>query len=207
MPLSTAIYNNKIILIDILETRLKVKELIYTSDYWDKEKLAIWNINSSSKRINYNFAECGIDFAANCRYDEDVTSIVYQIAHTWKVGTNIIPRLYYTQNQDETPNWLMEYRVYNHQDTIPATWVKLTGTDISSYSSSETINQLHTFGEIEMSNVTKISPIIDIKLYRDVDNSSGQFTSSDPYSGDALLKEVNLNYKIDAPGSRTDLEK
>lgn len=175
---------------------------------WDDERFPFTGqrIDVSGGRLDYNYSELGVDFQSNALYPNDVVGMICQMHHAWKQGDNICPHLHWAQNQNAVPNWLLEYRLYDNGEAIPAAWTQLTGTELFTYTAG-TILQITDFGEIDASSLTGVSAFIDFKLYRDSNNASGQFAGADPYAGDALSKEYDIHYRRDSSGSKEEFAK
>ena len=165
------------------------------------------NLDTASGRIDYNYVDLGVDFANNSRYaTTEQISMICQMQHDWEIGTDIHPHLHWIQNQDETPNWLLEYRAYRNGDAPPAfTTVAYTGNEVT-YVSGD-LAQITLFPMIDMSSFTldtDVSVIVDLKFFRDTGNTSGKFSGADAYVGDALSKEFDVHYRRDSVGSRLE---
>lgn len=181
----------------------------YRDTFWDDLRFPFvgQRVDISAGRIDYDFAEVGVGFQDNTRYPEEVICILAQLPHKWKQETNIKPHIHYIQNQNATPNWLLEYRVYENNTVVPSSFTKSTGSDLFTYPGSGSILQIHVFPEIDMTGIDSVSALIDFKFYRDTANTSTEFSGSDPYSGTALSKEFDLHFEIDRPGSREEYTK
>ena len=165
-------------------------------------------IDVSSGHLDYNTDELGIDFDDTSRFvAADMIGIMLQMNHDYKIGSNVRPHIHWIQSSVDIPNAAMSYRVYDNGETPPAwTSVKYSG-NIFTYTAPDPMLQIMTFPEIDMSSITGVSSFVDIKLYRDHDNTSTLFAGADPLTGDALMKEFDLHYELDMNGSREELSK
>lgn len=166
------------------------------------------NLDTTSGRIDYNFTELGVDFAANARYAEtEQISMIVQFPHAWKAGSAISPHLHWVQNSANIPNWLIAWRWYDNGDTIPTTWTEAAyGNSAFTYTTGS-ILQLTEFEIVVPTGITAVSSILDIKFYRDTENASGLFVGVDPSSNPELAKEFDIHFQMDATGSRTEYVK
>ncbi len=165
-------------------------------------------LDVSSGRLDYNFSECFIEFQPNARYPDEPVSIVAQMPHRYKLGSNIRPHVHWIQTTGVgLPNWLLAYRVYELADIVPAFSLVAASSPEFTYPGSGSFNQYSAFGEIDMSGVSSVSAVIDFILYRDSNNTSGLFSGVDTYSADANLKEFDFHYQVDSAGSTEEFVK
>ena len=159
-------------------------------------------IDTAAGHLDYDVTELGINFDDSSRYnDEDQVAIIAQIQHNWKQGSDLRPHIHWVQNQNAVPNILMKYRITENGGSV-GSWnlVPINGS-VFTYTSG-TLMQISEFAHIDMSAIDSVSCIIDIKIYRDTANTSGEFAGADSYTGDALLKEFDFHYEKDMNGSR-----
>jgi len=178
------------------------------STVWDdlKESAIARNLDTTSGRIDYNFAEATVDFADNARYaaTEQLT-LAMQMSHSYKHGSNMEPHVHWIQNQDKIPNWLMEYRVLLNGEAATPTFLKaICSEQIFTYTSG-TILQICEFPLIP--GVSSLSFSVDVKIYRDTGNTSLLFSGVDDYVGPAALKFFDIHYIKDTIGSREEFIK
>ena len=172
---------------------------------WDDLRFAFHgrNLDKTSGHLDYDVAELGVNFDDSSRYnDADQIGIIAQMPHNYKFGTNLKPHAHWIQNQDEVPNALLKYRIYDNGE-VPGSWILAAPTGIA-FEYEQNALQIIIFPEIDMSTVTGVSSFIDIKMYRDASNASGLFSGSDDYSGNVLMKEFDFHYQIDSLGSRQE---
>lgn len=186
----------------------KFNSIEYIDSYFDDIRFPFTGqrIDISAGRIDYNFSEGGVEFQDNTRYPEEVISLICQLHHSWKTGTSIYPHLHYIQNQNQIPNWLLEYRYYENGSIVPSSWTQLIGENVFTYS-SDSILQIYNFPSITLTSLIELSPIIDFRFYRDTNNASGLFSGSDLYTGNALSKEFDIHFEIDSPRSKEEYTK
>lgn len=181
----------------------------YSQDtFWDDLKFPFTSerLNSASGRIVFNYAENRMDFATNCRYDDEQIAMIAQIDHKVYEGADIHPHLHWMQAEDDDPNWLMKYR-YVKKGVAVGSWVlAIPSTQrVFTYSAGE-IHQITEFPTLTSHGLT-LSDIIDIQLFRDVANTSTEFAGADTYSVAAGAKEFDLHVQIDQPGSSSEYVK
>lgn len=173
---------------------------------WDDSRFPFNNPNleTASSRLSYDRAELGVIFPDDSRLiGVDSMGMVDQIKHRWKLASTLKPHLHYKQSSDNTPNWLLYYRVYKNGIKIPSVWTVATGVDLLDYVADGA--QIHSFPDIDMSAYTEnndLSIFVDYILYRDTTNTSGKFAGTDPYIGDVLSKEFDVHFLSDGIGSR-----
>lgn len=190
---------------------------LYKGHVWKQAKV-VWDdlrfpfmgqkLDTSSGRIDYNFAELGVDFADNARYAvTEQISIIAQFGHDWKTGSAISPHIHWAQSSADMPNLLIEYRWYDNGDLIPATWTKVAVGDNAFAYSSGTLAQLSEFDITVPVGIDAVSSLLEIKFFRDVANDSTLFSGSDPLTGNALVKEFDIHYQRDSNGSNQEYYK
>lgn len=140
---------------------------------------------------DFDTTNCGLLFPQN-----DPTEIAYVIAqfpHKRVLGSNIRPHVHFIQSQATLPTWKIDYRWYKNGDPVPS-FTTLTASGVIFPYTSGSILQIASFPEIDGSSINSISSVMDIKIYRD-DND---------VTGDVLLKEFDIHYQIDSYGSRQE---
>ena len=165
-----------------------------------------FRLDSASSRYSYDYTNCGINFHDNARYTGEPLCCVVQLPHSKKLGTQLRPHIHWEQNQDADPNWLLEWRWVNNGE-LRGTYQ----TAVASYNAypyvSGNLQQITVFPEIPPILREGTSSILDVRLFRDTANSSGLFSGADAYTGNALLKEFDIHYKVDSFGSQREFIK
>lgn len=180
---------------------------------WDEvsQPLFAARLDTSSGRIDYNFDELTVDFAANARYPQEPVSSVIQAPHSWKIGGGVRPHLHWVQNQNAVPNILVTYRIYNNGDEVPSAWVfkALTSDEsVFTYPGSGSIMQITEFDlATTLFEDSTISFTFDCKIYRDSSNASGLFSGADAYTGIWSAKYYDIHFEKDMNGSREEFIK
>jgi hypothetical protein len=166
------------------------------------------NLDTSTGRLDFNYAECAIGMQDNCTVnDNQCIAMIDQINHEWKIGSIIKPHLHWLQSSSDIPNMLLKYRMYDNGEQVPSTWTSVAISSNAFTYTSGTILQLSRFPDIDTSTLTGVSCFIDFKIYRDTDNSSGLFAGNDPLVGKTLLKEFDVHYEVDGFGSEDEINK
>jgi hypothetical protein len=180
----------------------------FERDLWDDLRFPFvgQQIDTSAGRIDYDFDECGVTFAANARYPEEPICMVLQMQHRMELSTNLRPHLHWMQQGEAIPNWMIEYRVYDNGETPPA-FAQAMYVDHMFVYIAGTILQITTFPEIDMSTVTGVSGFVDIRFFRDSTNASLMFKGADPSQIAELTKEFDVHYLSDSAGSAGEYTK
>lgn len=163
-------------------------------------------LDSTSGRLDYDFVECNVQFAYNARYPEEPLCFCAQMPHSKVLDTPIRVHVHWVQEQSVTPNWLIAYRWYANGAIIPDWTLLPINTNVYTYTSGS-ILQVSKFPELNpfiILGKEKLSSVLDIKLFRDSDNTSGLFSSADTYSGSASLKELDVHILYDSLGSKDE---
>jgi hypothetical protein len=175
---------------------------------WDdiSQPLIGRNISSASTRITYNYTELTLDYLATARYPTELVGVVVQMPHGKKTGSDIFPHIHWIQTSADTPNILIEYRIYNNGEAVPATWTlkALTGADNSfAYPGSGSFQQIIAFNlPTGSTSSLGLSGTFDCKIYRDAINASGLFAGADAYAGSWAVKYYDIHIEKDMNGSR-----
>jgi len=182
--------------------------------YWDDLRFPVFGrkINTASGRLVWNYTDPGINFNYNARYPDEQLTVIAQMPHSKKMNTSIRPHVHWRQVKDATPNVLLQYRWYKNGDDIEN--VDFVNSIIKEnafeYSSGE-IAQISTFPEISPPVDETVSSILEIKLYRDFANTSGEFVGTCPYNVPSnttwILKEIDIHFQVDTPGSLLEFHK
>jgi hypothetical protein len=166
------------------------------------------NLDTTSGRVDYNFADNTIDFATNARYDDEPLGHIFQMPHCWKIGTIVRPHVHWIQEENNNVNWLMAYRkLRNGHDDFSTTGYTLVkcGDPIFTYTSGSIV-QICRFGDIDMTGLG-VSDFLQVRLYRDSDNDSGEFAGADPYTGVGKLLQLDIHYQREDLGSVQEYSK
>ena len=162
------------------------------------------NIDTSSGRIDFDYAEGTVNYATNSRYPNEALFHPFQMSHKQMESSNVYFHVHWLQEENNIPNWLLRYRTWENGQTAGA-YTNVEYTDNVFTYTSGTILQITTFPAF--ASASGVSNCVDCILYRDTDNDSGLFAGSDPYTGLAKLKFADLHYEIDSTGSFSEYSK
>ncbi len=165
------------------------------------------SLDSTTGRLDYDFEECGVGFAANARFTEEPLCFICQMPHSKLHGSAVHPHIHWIQNQAADPNWLIQYRVYNNGEAPPAWQLAKPSTTRTFPYVAGNLLQITKFPAIPAPADESVSAFIDVRLFRDSANTSTLFTGADAYAGTALLKELDHHILIDSLGSRDEYVK
>ena len=165
-------------------------------------------LDVSNGHIDFDYFDLAVGFQTNAVYDTDPLGIPFQIDHNFALGSVIRPHLHWIQKEDNVPNWMIEYRIYDNGITIPSTYTKAKWTEnVFTYNNGGNFMNIVKFPEIDASSIIGVSAFCDIRLFRDTANDSGLFSGNDPYSQRALCKYLDCHIPIDSGGSRLEYVK
>ena len=186
----------------------RVRDAITVTTRWDDLRFPATavNLDSAATRYSFDTTDIAISFANNARYTNEQLNFIIQLPHSWQEESAIKPHIHWIQNQAAVPNWLIEYRVYNNGDLLPAFGTFGTLQSHAFTWSSGSLVQISSFPEIDMTGF-RASCIVDVKLWRDTLNTSAQFAGVDPVATAVLLKEFDSHYQIDSFGSAMEFVK
>jgi len=142
-----------------------------------------------SQKPDFDFVNIGLLFPEGI--DSEIVYIIGQFSHTIKPNSNIRPHIHWMQSQEATPTFKIDYRLYINGGHAPTTWTTLsTNGGVYDYVSGDLI-QISSFGEIDGNGLVFPSSMIEVKLYRD---------DSD-VSGDILAKEFDIHFQVNSAGT------
>lgn len=186
--------------------------LILENPVWDDSKFPLTGqrLDTSAGRTDYNYFNGGVDFQDNARYPEEPISMLDQLSHKWKPGTNALPHLHWLQTVTGNPNWLLAYQILPNEDDTRTknidysnhTLVK--GVPIFNYVSG-VVDQITVFPEIDLSSYADQTSLkIHYVLFRDSGDVSGLFGSSDTGLGTIFAYEFDVHMQYDRLGSNNE---
>lgn len=169
------------------------------------------NIDVSSGRIDYDYFNGSIAYQNNARYTNEVVSMLAQLPHEWKEGSEVRPHIHWLQQSANEPNWLLAYKIYDNGQTanIDTDYTNHTFVTVEENAftySSGTIVQISKFPAIDMTGYT-LSDCIHFAFWRDTTNASGEFSGLDPSGLVEHVLEFDVHYQINALGSRQEFIK
>lgn len=156
------------------------------------------SLNDAENTIDYTDAADLLDYAI----------VVYQMSHKWKMGTEIYPHFHWVQQNNSTPNFLIQYRWQRNGEAKTTAWSnhKCNTTNAFSYTTGS-LNQIAHGSSITPPTGYGISDVIQFRILRDTGNESGVFSGTDPYSGTVSISSVDCHFEIDTEGSRGEYTK
>ncbi|MFZ5940773.1 MAG: hypothetical protein ACOYXB_09380 [Bacteroidota bacterium] len=159
----------------------------------------------STSKPDFDYTNVGLLFPQND--PSEIIYVVVQIPHSYLEGSSITPHIHWQQSSSSFPTWKMDYKWFNNDDAIPATFTTLTtNTGVHTYTSGN-MAQISSFGSVTGAanalggglspNSKKISSLMLIKIYRD-DNT---------VTGDVLGFQFDVHYEKSTAGSHTEYTK
>lgn len=129
---------------------------------------------------------------------------VLQMPHAWKEGSTLYPHVHWTSNTSQTNKavtWGLEYTWTNVNGTFQNTTILKNSTPIDG-DTGVTANKhyITSLGPISGTNKT-LSSMLVCRVFRVASDSS------DTYSSNAGLLEIDFHYEIDSDGSRQEYTK
>lgn len=160
--------------------------------------LGIWlSINSSENTLNFTTASNLKDYW----YDN------YQMKHTWKIGTVIYPHIHWVQKENNTPNFLIQYRWQVNWWATTTAWTNYPMTTNAYTYTSWSLNQITHNSGITPPVWAWLSDIIQFRIIRDNDNDSWEFAWTDAYTQTVNIMFVDIHIEQDTFGSREEYSK
>lgn len=163
-------------------------------------------LKSSGPGVSLNSSENTLEFTTLADLN-DYAYDVFQLQHTWKIGTNLSPHIHWEQNQNATPNWLFQYRWQEQGGSKTTAWTNIPLTHNAFTYTSGVLNQITTGADIIPPVTADLSDMIQIRLVRDNSNTSGLFLGTNTYTGTASIHFIDIHYNSDTLGSRLPFTK
>ena len=157
-------------------------------------------------RVTLNDTENTIDFNNACTLS-DYLFLNYQMSHKWEAGSTLFPHIHYEQSNNNIPNFLFQYRWQRQGQAKTTAWTNaICNVNVFTYTSG-TLNQIADSVSITPPTNYGMSDIIEFRIIRDTANASGLFAGADTYTGTVSITSVDIHYKMDTLGSRTEYTK
>ncbi|NQV14514.1 hypothetical protein HQ531_03575 [bacterium] len=180
---------------------------------WDDLRFSLANTNivlAATRYVNDLF-NGGIQFDSDARYPNEPIYFMGQMPHSWKPESNIHPHIHWLQQSADVPNWLLIYRIINNgdPDKILTDYSFHTAAIIESHKytySAGTLAQISKFPVIDMTGFD-MSCKLQLVLFRDTADTSGEFGGADPSALDEVVQELDIHFKLNSMGSSQEYEK
>lgn len=173
---------------------------------FDDESRDITSIEVTGTEVSINSTELSVDFTDTAQLN-DYAYTNFQFKHARKLDTIIYPHVHWTQESSDIPNFLVQYRWQVNGQSKVTTWSNyILDTNAFTYVSGS-LNQISYGSGIAAPTIDGISGILQVRLIRDTDNDSTEFTVADAYTGTVQVTELDIHYEIDTIGSREEYTK
>lgn len=157
--------------------------------------------NNPASHLVYDFVEGALIFETTADIN-DYAIMNVQINHDWKAGSDVEPHIHWWQTENNTPNWLIQYRWQINGAAKTTTWTSVHWDHNAFTYVSGTLDQITSFGLITPPTGYTTSDILQLRFIRDVGNDSGLFTGTDPYTADVSAVSSDVHIEVDMFGSR-----
>ena len=186
--LEDLIYENKALILGIIKTANN-KITQNAADIFDLQNRIIDVYESMAFAVNdvelniipdspitksavYDYDRHAISFTSNADLSDDYTIYMsVQIPRGYKLGTDIIPELYWIQEASGNVVWNITYRIYHPGEAIPG-WTTIASTGTKYTYSSGTLLQISTFEAISGSAIVDTDAQIDIRISRNANDAN-----------------------------------
>lgn len=165
-------------------TKLKIKGVGITEDSTD----AVVNFSTNANLADYLYTNVQLN------HDRDATADIY-------------PHIHWFQKEDNSVNWLIQYRWHVNCSTIETSWTDVPMNNLACVYSTGTLLQISFTTPISVPSGSTLSDILQIRVIRDVANGSTQFASTDNYSLPASALSFDVHIETNTLGSRTEYTK
>lgn len=135
---------------------------------------------------------------------EEELYFMVQVPHAWKFESDLHAHVHWMPTANGTSgqkvSWGLEYSVAKIGTTFPSTDIIYGNNHIPSETLIANRHYLTEIGIIDMAGIDSVSCMILCRLFRDASGTG----STDDYTSDAALIEVDFHYEIDAMGSEDE---
>ena len=150
-----------------------------------------------TKSTVYDYDRHAISFTSDAGLSDDYTIYMsVQIPRGYKLGTDIIPELYWIQEASGDVVWNITYRIYHPGEAIPG-WTTIASTGTKYTYSSGTLLQISTFEAISGSAIVDTDAQIDIRISRNA-NDANDTLNDNAYFKSLLLWVCTEKLGIDS---------
>jgi len=183
---------------------IELGTVVYRDELQD---LTIETKNNPSSNITDDITEGTVSWSDSADLN-DYAFMNIQINHDWKIGTTVYPHIHWFQNQNNSVNWLVQYRWQVNEAAKTTAWTDLAMDSLAFTYSSGALNQIsHTAAGLTPPVGAGLSDILQCRLIRDTNNDSGEFSGTDAYTGDADAMNFDIHVQINTLGSRQEFIK
>lgn len=159
--------------------------------YWDDIRVPLTRDKQGQlQKPDYDFVNMGLLFP-----NSNPAEIIYisaQMSHGMLLGSNLYPHIHFVQAVPQQPTFKMDYRWYENGSNPLGAFTTVTAATFAFPWAGVPLLQIASFPPIDGSAITRVSSMLDIKLYRD----------DAVVPGDVLAKEFDMHYQIDSRGSQ-----
>jgi hypothetical protein len=177
-----------------------------TATYWADLIGGIAAAVTSGPGVSLSNTEHSLAYVAAAN-TADYAWLVFQLDHSWKAGSTILPHIHWEQDQNNTPNWLIQYRWQRQGQTKTTVWSNYKCNTNAIVWSSGTLNQISYGAGIVPPANYGMSDIIQVRLVRDSTNTSTVFAGADPNNATCSVTAFDIHIECDAVGSNTEFVK
>jgi hypothetical protein len=157
--------------------------------------------------IDENAAENTIGLMTTCNPADDYLYANVQFNHYRKNGAVVFPHIHWFQAAAAVPNFLLQYRWQKNLGTKTTAWTNYRMVSTAIAYSSGTINQICYGAGITPPSGDGISDILQIRLTRDKNNTTGAFTGADSLNATANITSFDIHLEVDQMGSASEYVK
>ena len=157
--------------------------------------------------ITETLTENTVGFQTTCDYANDYLISNFQFNHDRKLNAVVNPHIHWFQTQNNTPNFLVQYRWQNNGSAKTTAWTNLPMTTNAFTYVSGTLNQITYGAGITPPVSDSVSPILQVRITRDKTNASTAFAGSDTHTATAEITSFDIHIETDTLGSRTEYSK
>ena len=162
----------------------------FPTSLWEDLRFPATRIRQgATQKPDFDTTNIGLLFPQND--DAEIAYIIAQIPHAYKYETDLHCHIHWVQAQATFPTFKIDYRWYENNGDPTGSFTTLSVNTGEFTYSSGSICQMSSFTAISGTGKNSVSSILDIKFYRD-DND---------VASDILVKEFDIHYQLDQPGS------
>jgi len=174
------------------------QEYKHAQGWWDDLRFPAQRVGVGAQAPTWDTTNLGYVFNDAPPSGNQEIQVIAQLPHTWLEGSMVEVHIHWclledNGDTDETVKWDLLWRWYNVGSTSNGSWTTSQNSiDVSAQ--SQWISLLSEVGSLAGAGF-QISSLLELRLQRDTDDAA------DDHPHDVLLKEIDLHYQKDQPGS------
>jgi hypothetical protein len=176
------------------------QEMFGNARPWRDENTDALTLQRTGTGLSANLTEGVVEFTTLADLSDYALKNV-EMNHDKDINSDIYPHIHFFQNNNNAPNFLLQYRWQIGESAKTTAWTSLKCNTLFSTYVSGTLNQMAYSSPITPPAGVKLSDIVQFRIIRDNDNDSTLFAGSDPYTGTVGILYFGVHFMVNSIGS------